>query len=224
VSKNEVAANEPKANERNEIGGANSGRKGELVSPRMTRKFEFNRPWSIKPALMELLYDAELHVKLHGEIYIAHINLLDLSREFQCPVCITIGEDEKISLQSLSDHLARHYLENNRVSKINAAISEDLKAEPSRGASEIHDIAEKYDRAVENVIMRKPPVHPRELTEEEMLEIAMAESLRETVPTVLTAAPVPTAAVAPVTTLTIPTVQPIIPIIYPPRKKKGSDP
>lgn len=166
---------------------------------------------------MDRPYDTYIIVKMpDGSTYEADTNLLDLKREFYCPICSTLGEDAKITLQSISDHMSRHYIENNRAGKIAAAIAEDIRP--------VKVSAADYDRAVENVLAMPGPrvvqghsLPTHSLTEEEMIEIAMAESMKDA-QTAQPAEPVPaTAQVAkpaePVPTSDVP--------IYPPRRKKG---
>ena len=120
---------------------------------------------------MDRPYDTYLIVKMpDGTTYEVETNLLDIKREFYCPICSASCDDSKISLQSLSDHLSRHYIENVHAAKIQAAVTEDIRP---RGVIYASD----YDRAVE--VTTRPDGHYTGLTEEEMIELAMAESMRE---------------------------------------------
>jgi hypothetical protein len=147
-------------------------------------------------------------------------NLFDVKREFPCPICSSIGDDEKISVQSWSDHFARHYVENNRAGEIDRAITEDMKT--TTAVKGLRDDVAKYDRAVsgnavsgyavngltvnghtlnghtvnghtlnadayDQIIIRHHPHIPThayntyggDMSEEQMLQLAMEESLRE---------------------------------------------
>lgn len=121
-------------------------------------------------------------------------NLFNVKREFCCPICSSIGEDEKISMQSWSDHFARHYMENNRAGEINRAITEDMKKPVVAGVlrndvSRYDRAVDEYDNAVNRVIMEKPrhaysdnsynTITSYDMSEEHMLRLAMEESLRE---------------------------------------------
>ena len=52
-----------------------------------------------------------------GTVSICRFNLLDRAATFNCPICTFTGESEDISISitSISDHMARHYVENFRM-------------------------------------------------------------------------------------------------------------
>ena len=121
------------------------------------------------------------------------VSLFEPNTVFNCPICDFIGEEEKISLLSLSDHLARHYVENNRAEKIEAAVREEKKKMPVITPEDItlydnyvRSDGNKYDNRDDWVNMtgeRHPQVqYPQvqyELSEDDMLKLAIEESLRE---------------------------------------------
>jgi hypothetical protein len=140
---------------------------------------------------MDKPFDVKMKVLLpDGTKYDMDFNLLDIKREFSCAICSSIGDDEKISLLSMSDHFARHYVENNRAQEINNAITEDLK-KPVRSNETLHELRkdiDDYDRAIDGAIMNKSshgqaPVYYNDeyggLSEDQMLQMAMEESMRE---------------------------------------------
>lgn len=144
---------------------------------------------------MEKPFDIILQVLLpDGTKQEIAVNLFDFKKEFPCFICAAIGEDEKISMQSWSDHFARHYVENNRATKINEAITADLAKPipaPARRLSE--DALLQYDKAVAGgvkvvhwnqnqgnaVNYVNYPAGYDEMTEEQLVRLAMEESLRE---------------------------------------------
>lgn len=134
-----------------------------------------------------------------GPPQVIEFNLLDIKCEFACPICASIGEDENISLQSLSDHMARHYVENNRAVEINTAVVHDIMTnpvsqstytvQPSTKLPALTPISSQYDDAVERrfttVGLRVPrdeKIHYDDYVtclEQQALEKALAESLLE---------------------------------------------
>ena len=143
---------------------------------------------------MEKPFDVSMQVLLpDGTKQDLTFNLFELKKEFPCMVCAAIGEDEKISMQSWSDHFARHYVENNRVGEINKAITADLaKPVPAHPVQKLRNELPLYDQAVTGdmfrggVTRRQDPIvyvnYPNsydETTEEQLVALAMAESLRE---------------------------------------------
>lgn len=108
-------------------------------------------------------------------------NLFDINAEFNCPVCDFIGDESKISLLSFSDHFARHYVENNRAEKIDEAIRLEQK-EQKRAPAITRDELAQYDDYLNKELyydIRKERFAPQELSEEDMLKLAIEESLRE---------------------------------------------
>lgn len=112
------------------------------------------------------------------------VNLLDINAEFNCPVCDFIGDESKISLLSFSDHFARHYVENNRAEKIDNFIEEEKGR--NKTAITTQEIAQYdyYLRSAERFHRNGPPplmpvVNYPELTEEDLLKLAIEESLKD---------------------------------------------
>lgn len=103
------------------------------------------------------------------------LNLLDLQSKFQCPLCNVIGETADISLLSISDHLSRHYVENNR---------EDIKKriEEVKSPKITTDEILQYEKVVDPKYNfgggGKDTFAPGYQTEEEELRLAIEESMR----------------------------------------------
>jgi hypothetical protein len=145
---------------------------------------------------MEKPFDIILQVLLpDGTKQEVSVNLFDFKKEFPCFICAAIGEDEKISMQSWSDHFARHYVENNRATKINEAVTADLAKPALAPAQRLgEDALLRYDQAVTGAVGRAVhwnqnqgnavnyvnyPAGYDEVTEEQLIRLAMEESLRE---------------------------------------------
>ena len=142
---------------------------------------------------MEKPFDTSMQVLLpDGTKQDLTFNLFELKKEFPCMVCAAIGEDEKISMQSWSDHFARHYVENNRAGEIHKATTADLaRPVPAQPVQKLRNELPLYDQAVTGDMFRggvtrrqDPIVYVNsggydEITEEQLVALAMAESLRE---------------------------------------------
>jgi hypothetical protein len=128
-------------------------------------------------------FDARITVYLHEGTEEINVNLLDLEKTFDCPICAAAGERCEISIKSLSDHMARHYLENKRYVEINALMQKQNEHRLPADAQK-HKIISTSDLRGYDEYLRNHQPAPiiEQLSEEDMIRIAIEDSMLEAQP------------------------------------------